>query len=235
MSFIKKYLDENTTGGKHGDHYIYWVPPKVFDELNVKRWKYNRPADMDRVKVIHEYMKESKRVDGMIYLAFVDHDIVCYDGNHRREALKGVEGMNMILVDMIWDATDQLVGEEFKRLNESVSVPEFYNAIEADNILREKIRTAIDMFCKNYKEHKVVSKNPHRPHFNRDSFCDDFYRIMNELNIGVDELFNRIVKLNNQMANRDKSDLPEKVKQKCEKTGLWLFAWSSKLDSKELA
>lgn len=235
MSFIKKYLDENTTGGKHGDHYIYLVPPKVFDELNVKRWKYNRPADMDRVKVIHEYMKESKRVDGMIYLAFVDHDIVCYDGNHRREALKGVEGMNMILVDMIWHATDQLVGEEFKRLNESVSVPEFYNAIEADNILREKIRTAIDMFCKNYKEHKSVSKNPHRPHFNRDSFCDDFYRIMNELNIGVDELFNRIVKLNNQMANRDKSDLSENVKQKCEKTGLWLFAWSSKLDSKELA
>jgi hypothetical protein len=234
MSFIKKYLDENTTGGKHGDHYIYWIPPKVFEELNVKRWKFNRPADTDRVKVIHEYMKKSKRVDGMIYLAFVDHDIVCYDGNHRREALKGVEGMNMILVDMIWEANDELVGEEFKRLNESVSVPEFYNAIEADNILREKIRNAIDMFCKNYKEHKVVSKNPHRPHFNRDTFCDDFYRIMNELNIGVDELFDRIVKLNNQMANRDKTNLPEKVVQKCEKSGLWLFAWSSKLDPKEL-
>jgi hypothetical protein len=234
MSFIKKYLDENTTGGKHGNHYIYWIPPKVFDELNVKRWKFNRPADTDRVKVIHEYMKKSKRVDGMIYLAFVDHDIVCYDGNHRREALKGIEDMNMILVDMIWEANDELVGEEFKRLNESVSVPVFYNAIEADNMLREKIRNAIDMFCKNYKDHKVVSKNPHRPHFNRDTFCDDFYRIMNELNIGVDELMERLTRLNNEMRNRDKTNLPEKVLQKCERSGLWLFAWSSKLDPKEL-
>ncbi len=233
MSYIKKYLDDNAKGGQHGTHYIYWVPPNVFSDLNIKRWKFNRPSDQDRVKAIHEYMKVSKRVDGMIYLALVNHELVCYDGNHRREAVAGIEDMNLILVDVLWEADDKVVGEEFKRLNEAVSVPEFYNSIEEDSKVRESIRNVIDMFCKNYKEHKVNSKNPHRPHFNRDVFCDDFYRIMNELNIGVDELMNRLMLLNQSMMNRDKSKLPEKVISKCEKSGLWLFAWSSRLNSIE--
>jgi len=234
MSFIKKFLDENAKGGAHGSHYIYWVPPKIFQELNVKRWKYNRPADEDRVKIIQDYMRTSKRVDGMIYLALVDRELVCYDGNHRREALQGLEEMAPILVDVIWDTTDTAVGEEFKRLNESVSVPEFYNAIEADNQLREKIRDAVDMFCKNYKDHKVASKNPHRPHFNRDVLCDEFYRVMNELDIGVDELMRRLEILNLTLMNRDKVVLTVKVVSKCEKSGLWLFAWNSKLNANEL-
>ena len=234
MSYIKKFLDENAKGGQHGSHYIYWVPPNVFDELNIERWKFNRPADQDRVKAIHEYMKISKRVDGMIYIAMIDNKLVCYDGNHRREALKNVPNMNQILVDVLWIADDKIIGEEFRRLNESVSVPEFYNAVEADNAFRESIRSAVDMFCKNYKDHKVTSKNPHRPNFNRDVFCDDFYRIMNELNIGVEELMGKLTRLNQEMMNRDKGTLPEKVVSKCEKSGLWLFAWSSRLNSVEL-
>lgn len=235
MSFIKKYLDDNAKGGPHGSHHIYWVPLSIFKELNIKRWKYNRPSDEDRVKIIHDYMKTSKRVDGMIYLASVDKDLVCYDGNHRREALQGLEEMAPILVDVMWEANDLTVGEEFKRLNESVSVPEFYNAIEADNALREKIRDAVDLFCKNYKDHKVVSKNPHRPHFNRDVLCDEFYRVMNELNIDVDELLRRLTNLNQTYMNRDKTGLTVKIASKCEKSGLWLFAWSSKLNTNELA
>jgi hypothetical protein len=234
MSYIKKFLDENSDGGQHGSHYIYWVPPAIFNELNIKRWKFNRPADQDRVNAIRDYVTTSKRVDGMIYLALADNDLVCYDGNHRREAIKGVLDMNPVLVDVLWEATDKIVGEEFRRLNEAVSVPEYYNSIEADNAVRESIRNAIDMFCKNYKDHKVNSKNPHRPNFNRDVFCDDFYRIMTENNIGVEDLMSKLTKLNQEMMNRDKSTLPEKVVSKCEKSGLWLFAWSSRLNSMEL-
>ena len=234
MSIHKEYLDKNAIGGPHGSHHVYWVKKEVFDKLNIKRWKYNRPSDTDRVKVIHEYMKTSKRVDGIIYLAFVDRELVCYDGNHRREALEGIADMNLILIDVIWEADDKLVGEEFKRLNEAVSVPEFYNAFEAGIKVRDKIRDAVDMFCKNYREHKVASKNPHRPHFNRDVFCDDFDRIMGELNIGVEELMSRLTRLNQEMMNRDKTGLPDKVITKCQRSGLWLFAWSSKLNSIEL-
>ncbi len=234
MSFIKKYLDDNAKGGPHGSHHIYWVPLSIFKELNIKRWKYNRPADTDRVNVIHEYMKISKRVDGMICVALVNRELVCYDGNHRREALQGLNEMAPILVDVMWEANDNVVGEEFKRLNESVSVPEFYNAIEGDNLLREKIRESVDMFCRNYKEHKVTSKNPHRPHFNRDVFCNDIYRIMNELNISIDELMRRLMVLTQTLMNRDKTGLSEKIVSKCQKSGLWLFAWSSKLNSSEL-
>lgn len=234
MSYIKKFLDDNSDGGQHGSHYVYWIPPNVFNELNIKRWKYNRPSDPDRVKAIRDYVHTSKRVDGIIYLALVDHELVCYDGNHRREAIKGILDMTAIIIDVLWEADDKIVGEEFKRLNEAVSVPEFYNSIEADNVVRESIRNAVDMFCKNYKEHKVNSKNPHRPNFNRDVFCDDFYRIMTEKDMGVEELMSKLTRLNQEMMNRNKDDLPEKVISKCEKSGLWLFAWSSRLNSMEL-
>lgn len=233
MSYLQEFLKEKATGGKHGDHYIYWVPVDIFNQLPIKRWKHNRPPDEDRVKEINEYMKKSKRVDGMIYLASVNNEVICYESNHRREALKGIEGMNQVLVDMIWNATDDIVKEEFMRLNKAISVPELYISEEAEVVITG-LKEAVDQFCDNYKEMKVGSKHPQRPNFTRDGILDEFYRVMKENKISIQELQRRLLKLNNEMANRDKSKLSEKVKQKCEKNGLWLFAWSSKLDAKEL-
>jgi hypothetical protein len=61
---------------------------------------YNRPPDKDRVAEIHDFMNQSKRMDGMLYVACVNKELVCYESNHRREALIGIEGMNPILVDI---------------------------------------------------------------------------------------------------------------------------------------
>jgi hypothetical protein len=63
---------------------------------------------------------------------------------------------------------------------------------------------------------------------------DEFYRIMKENRIGIDELVTRLQRLNKEMTERDKGKLPQKVIDKCEKSGLWLFAWSSKLNAHEL-
>jgi hypothetical protein len=63
---------------------------------------------------------------------------------------------------------------------------------------------------------------------------DEFYRMMKELKIGVPELMDRLTALNVKLRSRDKSKLSEKVIAKCEATGLWLFAWSAKLNAGEL-
>jgi hypothetical protein len=57
---------------------------------------------------------------------------------------------------------------------------------------------------------------------------------MKENQIGIKEFVDRLQLLNTEMAGRDKTNLNEKVIAKCEKSGLWLFAWSSKLNASEL-
>ena len=234
-TFIKDFLSKNASGGQHGvGHYVYWVPIKVFHQLPVVRWKHNRPEDPDRVREIHDSTAVNKRMDGILYLACVNHQLVCYESNHRREALKGLEDVADILVDVLWGATDEDVKREFFRLNKAVSVPELYITDEPVVVDAEKLREVVDAFCRNYASHKVSSSRPQRPNFTRDMVFDEFYRAMKELSIDVDELSVRLQRLNQSMAQRDRGRLSEKTIAKCEGSGLWLFAWSPVLNLVDL-
>jgi hypothetical protein len=233
MDYLNSFLKEKSTGGPHGTHYFYWVPVKVMNSLPVKLWKYNRPPDQDRVKEIQEYMKTSKRMDGMIYLATIGDDLVCYESNHRREALKGLEDMSPILVDFLPNTTDDTVKEEFLRLNKAVSVPELYFSQNPEQLFSD-LKIAVDDFCEIYKKHKVNSNKPQRPNFNRDILMDEFYRVIKELNIDVEEFITRLSRYNRRLMLKDKTGLSSKIIDKCNDSKLWLFAWSSKLDAKEI-
>lgn len=232
MEYLKSFLKETSIGGEHGTHHVYWIPLKVFSQLPIKRWKHNRPSDKDRVAEIHEYMKTSHRMDGVIYLACIENELVCYESNHRREALRGLDSMNDILVDIIWEATDDIVKSEFLRLNKAVSVPELYVENVVD-INFDQLRSVVDDFCTAYKSHKVSSGKPQRPNFNRDNLTDDLYRIIKENNIGIEKLMDRLADYNRQLTTKDKSKLTDKIIQKCSQSGLWIFAWSSRLNEKE--
>jgi hypothetical protein len=234
MAFLGRTQD--VTGGQHGqDHYVYWVPARVLNELPIKLWKYNRPPDPDRVTEIRLHMETSKRMDGVIYLAHLSDELVCYESNHRRQALKemkSVDGMAYILVDVLENATHEKIRDEFNRLNKAVSVPEIYITPEP-KISLEELRELTDGFCKNYASCKVNSNRPQHPNFNRDMVSDEFYRIMKETNLSVNEFTNRLTQVNRDMSMRDRRKLSAKVIEKCEKSGLWLFAWSSKLNAKD--
>ena len=235
MEFLKKFLsDQHASSDDQENHTVYWIPSQVFSKLPIKRWKHNRPADNDRVVEIRNWMQTTKRMDGIIYIAYVNNELVCYESNHRREALVGIEGMHHILVDILWDATDDSIKAEFQRLNKAVSVPDLYvedTPIDSISQLTEVVKS----FCENYKKLKVNTNRPQRPHFNRDMLMDEFYRIMRENKISIEELGQRLSQLNQIMSMRDKSKLQTKVVQKCEESGLWLFAWSSKLEWSELS
>ena len=218
----------------NGSHCMYWIPVAKFNNLPITMWKHNRPPDMERVTEIRSFMTESKRMDGLIHLACINNQLVCYESNHRREALKGLTDMADILVDVIWDATDDLVKQEFFRLNKSVSVPELFVTPDAGETLIRDVREAVESFCRNYPTMRSSTSRPQRPNFNRDVLTDEFYRIMRENQIGVEELGNRLMRLNRVMSQRDRRRLTEKTIAKCEATGLWLFAWSASLNAKEL-
>jgi hypothetical protein len=234
MAYLQKFLsDDKVWRYSHGSHQICIIPLDIFNGLPIKRWKHNRPPDKERVQEIHDYMIESKRVDGIIYLACVDKELVCYESNHRREALNELADVHHILVDILWDATDEMVKAEFLRLNKAVSVPELYVGDDATIDVGDLIRMR-DAFCEKYKLVKVSTGRPNAPNFNSDMVMNEFHRVMKENKIGPTELWNRLMKLNDAMASRDRIKLSAKVIDKCERSGLWLFAWSRVLDAKEL-
>jgi hypothetical protein len=227
-SFYLAFLNQKASVENQGNHSVCWVPSDMFNQLPIRRWKFNRPCDEERVAEIREHMNTSRRLDGVIYLACINNELVCYESNHRREALKGIGTIHNILVDVLWNATDEMVKEEFVRLNKAVCVPELY--LEDTTTLNiDEIRKIVDSFCKNYKMLKVNSGRPQRPNFNRDMVTDEFTRIMREKNMTPSEFETWITEYNNELSNKDKSNLSEKVIKKCQESGLWLFAWSSKL------
>jgi hypothetical protein len=234
MSLIlQKHLAENCSGTVQNNHYTYWIPQSIYNDLPIKRWKYNRPPDKDRVAEIHDFMNESKRMDGMLYIACVNKELVCYESNHRREALVGIEGMNPILVDILWDATDESVKAEFLRLNKAVSVPELYVSEEASWESMKQLTEMRDTFCETYKSLKVTTGRPNAPNFNSEKILDEFLRIIQERKLSPSEFWTRLMRLNTIMSTRDRKKLTPKIIEKCERSGLWLFAWSRVLDAKD--
>jgi hypothetical protein len=234
MESMQKYIEDKVSGGEHGKHHIYWVPVNLFNELPIQKWKFNRPPDQERVDEIHQYILKEKRVDGLIYLACIKNKLVCYESNHRREALRGITDIDEILVDIIWNATDDMVKEEFRRLNKAVSVPDLFVSDDAHMDLDEILKIRND-FCAKFKDLKSPAKNPHRPSFNSDLLLDEFTKVMKENKIGTQELWDRLMRLNDDMSRRDRKKLTPKVIEKCQESGLWLFAWSKSLNSNELA
>jgi hypothetical protein len=234
MAYLQKFLsDDRVWRYSHGSHQICIIPIDIFNGLPIKKWKHNRPPDKDRVAEIHTYMKESKRVDGLIYLACVDKELVCYESNHRREALVGLTDVQSILVDILWDATDDMVKAEFMRLNKAVSVPELYVDDTAIVEVGELIRLR-DTFCDRFKTLKVNTGRPNAPNFNSDMVMNEFHRVMKENKMGPTVFWDKLLDLNTRMATRDHSKLSPKIREKCEKSGCWLFANSRVLDAKEL-
>jgi hypothetical protein len=232
MAFLGKI--EGVSGNHHGNnHYVFWIPAKTFNELPIEVWKYNRQADQDRVNEIRAFMETSKRVDGMIYLAHLNDKLVCYESNHRRQALKEIEnvdGFAYILVDVLEHATHEKIRDEFNRLNKAVSVPEIYLEEERGPILLEDLMTMTNRFCESFPTHKVSSNHPQRPNFNSYVLMQQFHDIMRDANLTVNAFEERLTQVNRQLSLKDKTKLSKKVIEKCEQSGLWLFAWTNKLN-----
>jgi hypothetical protein len=230
MDIIKQMM---TFGGAtcddQGDHSVFWVSVEHFNKLPITQWAGNREPDKGRVAEIREWMDKSKRMDGIIYLAHENNHLVCYESGHRREALKGLEGMHLILVDVLWNADGDKIKQEFNRLNKAISVPDIYTNNHSSEFVNG-IKELVNQFCERYKSLRSNTGRPHRPNFNRDLLTSEFTRVMEEKKIDIVSLRERLETLNSEMSQRDKTGLSPKVIQKCEESGLWLFAWSSKLD-----
>jgi hypothetical protein len=103
-------------------------------------WYRNRNADTDRVTQIMRSIEKEGEVDNRIYLAHiqdcpVQNRLLAFDGNHRREALIKLFLLKRktywVDLDILTNVRDKEVIEAFKRVNQSICLPDAY--IEYDN------------------------------------------------------------------------------------------------------
>ena len=221
--FLKSYQIPGTN--------VYAIPPDVFSKLDIKTWKYNRPPSDERIAEIRQWNSQFGRMDGVLNLAYVPRDgLVCFEGNHRRLALAGLN--ITVVADILWDVSDETVMHEFRRINKSVSVPDLYVA-DTEASLKLEIEALVNTFRKKYPTHETASGRPQRPNYNRDGLTDQITRLQTETCLTVSDIEKRLYELNSKLAQQGKSKLSQKMLEKCESSGLWLFAWSNTLSAKD--
>lgn len=196
-------------------------------------WRHNRPASQKRVAEIEETLQNGTYVDNIIYLAeIIDENkkrsLVCYDGNHRREALRNSSGQQ-VLVNIVFNSSDEEIKQRFIILNQSNPVPELYTT-ETDNTeLRGIIEDCVGRLMVRFPKNVSGSRNPRKPNFNRDKLMDELYEFVRDRNVvslSGESLYNSLMGLNSvyesgKHISMDK--LSKSVVKKVGSTGCYLF------------
>ena len=200
---------------------------------HVIQWKHNRPPDIDRVKEIKQYIEKTKRVDGIIYLAELNTDgkliYVCYDGNHRRLALKDIDPSFQVLIHVLWNVNDAVVRERFISLNQANPVPELYMDDSSQNEhLKVLIQDVVHDICKLFPTHVSTSRCPKRPNFNRDALTEKLCLYFKERSIydfDPRSFVKQLVQLNIRYMQSESvtSKLSERILKKCRHNRCFLF------------
>jgi len=202
---------------------------KVFE--NSKSWSKNRPVDMDRVCEIANHLnkQDNKLVDGIIYLAILkDEGIICYDGNHRRNSFKYLNGNYKCIVDVIEYPSFNELKQLFMNLNKCVPISELYHNPDAYSLEQKNIINNIaNKISLKWKNHKSNSPRPRKPNFNREVFVNELTKILveNALSITEHRLYEALLKLNEFYKNKyiHSSSISSKMREKCIANECYLF------------
>lgn len=189
----------------------------------VHRWKFNRPPDEERVKDLIKYIKKNKRVDGIICIANLNDELICYDGQTRLEALKYVSEIIDVLVECIEVGSNEELLERFKIVNKCIPVPDIYLENDNENIL-EKTEWILKQLKDTFKGVQSINNNPQRPNYNRDNlhnYLVEYFEGKGKL-LTKEELWEKIVKYN-EKEKLFKDKIPPKIVDKCVKTNCYLF------------
>jgi hypothetical protein len=238
-----------------GYHKIIKVKIADLLQAKVTNWKYNRPADLTRCADIARYIYIKKNiVDTMLYLSFNNqtqsYDVI--DGIHRYTSLKIIKEENTkpldfitpsdfgnnndanwlyesyILINIRINSSEGELIELFRSLNKSNPIPELYIR-DLNQEKREIIEAVSNNWQVKYKSHFSSTNKPNKPNMNRDRFIDlleivyDKYNISNDNKYLLEELLQRT---NTNILFNIPRKLSNSIKEKCSKTGLWLFIYT---------
>lgn len=195
-------------------------------------WEYNRPVDDIRVQDLIQYIKEHNYVPGIIYLAEIidkndNRTIVCYDGNHRREALIKLDNNMRVLCQLLCNTTNGKIIERFKNLNKAVSVSELYlDDINRTKKIKKELEEVVKYFVAKYPKNVSGAKSPNKCNFNKDIFIEKLYKYYKDDKMIVShEIVTALLVLNEKYKNKKIKikRISASTRERCDKSGLYLF------------
>jgi hypothetical protein len=217
----------------NGRHKMYMVEWEVVKPI-IQKWSCNREPDMERVKEIKSHIENGGYVPLILHVADTKEEgLVCYDGNHRREALNILSKPPTVILDVLCDASKRDIYNEITQINKSVPVPTMYVGEDGNNIevlkVRDQITCLVKRYESKYKSFASTSSRCHAPNFNRDMFMENILEIWKDMDgvISIDDLDTILQKINiayseGRMCRPHHTYRPQIV-QKCKEGGLWLF------------
>jgi hypothetical protein len=234
---MEKYIMSQYKLGKSvfrysDNEYLYIIDGSILKK-RVKSWKYNRPPDNAKItEIVKTVERDGKdNIEGMIYVALIDGNFVCYDGNHRLEALKLMKGKKYAIVNLLIVNNDDEIKKRFVEINKANPVPEIYTLDSDDNLekMKESLEKVVTNLSMSYSKFMSPSKNPQRPNTNKNILMDKLYnryKSCDASKISSDKIYNDIIKLNacyakNKHINHKK--FSKKMLDKCKKHGCYLF------------
>jgi len=199
--------------------------------LDCKSWNSNRNINDDRVNQMYERFLLGQYITREIRCFVSNNQMFCYDGNHRRTCFMKLYKENYIDVPITLFILNTCKIEDvqncFCSINEGVPVPQ-QNLFFGDNIDNIKIEIVkiVSSYKNKYKEFISVSQRCQRPNFERDTFEEEIFNMINDFNISPIKCVEILEKLNDRYSKQiycDHSKLPLKVYEKCKKYEFWLF------------
>lgn len=164
----------------YGKHQLFLVEWDIVKQL-IHKWSCNRDPDMRRVQEIRDHIVNGGYVPHILYIADAEEGLVCYDGNHRREAFNLLETPPQIILDVLCKATKKEIYQEFTNLNKSVQVPAMFVGDDGDNVevlkVRDQITKLVRKYETDYKSFASTSSRCHAPNFNRDMLMENIFEI----------------------------------------------------------
>jgi hypothetical protein len=233
---------------KHSQkHLTYKIKMKNFVKLNMIRWVFNRPVNIERAHEIAENLIYKKNPLTFMFQCtynFPEYNFEIVDGMHRYYAIKQIHQLleesldsndwfynSMLLVEIKLDYSVGEIVDWFQSINKCSPVLDLY--LNSNNEKKEIVEEVVNTYYSKYTIHFKGLK-PNLPNTSKEIFSEIVSEIYDKFNISVETkrvIFKILDDINCEIKEKITTNNPKrenpKITQtaidKCMKTKLYLF------------
>lgn len=234
------------------EHQLVKITVETLCRWPLCNWEHNRPPDKVRCADMAQSLAKPNVQLLQPFYFFYDSKQPMYhilDGIHRYTALMTLhEDENVktkpVLAHIFTDVSKGALVDVFENINKTIPVPNLYINVgghTADEI--SLVSTTVADYQKRYREHFSPNATFCAPNINREAFTNLLSDLCQRHHITSQSLLEKMLQqLNAVIRNRVETGLhtrffpnkfSEKQKEKCRKSGLYLFLYNCELLKKE--